>query len=99
MQFLKIIIWVLVIVTLFLFSWANWRVVTIDLWGGLQADVNLPFLVLGSLLLGFLPTYIVQRARIWSLRRRYETGTNAVVANAPIVRAPPVPEGEPRANQ
>ncbi len=99
MQFLKTLIWVVAILVLVGFSATNWNMVTINLWAGLQADIKLPALVIGAFLLGFLPTYLVLRARLWSLRRRLDPSPSAVVANAPVVRAPPVPEGEPRANQ
>jgi hypothetical protein len=59
--------------------------------------VNLPLLVIGALLLGFLPTFLFYRARMWSLRRRFEAVPQEV-ANTPVVRAAPIPEGEPRSN-
>jgi putative membrane protein len=100
MQFLKTLFWVIVAVVLVLFALGNWETVTIELWGGLQADVKLPVLVIGAFLLGFLPTFLLYRARIWSLKRRLESGSPAYVANAPgsISRPPPVPEGEARRN-
>jgi len=98
MQVLKTMFWVIVAVGFLLFSIANWSVVTITLWGGLQADVKLPVLVLASFLVGFLPTLLVYAARNWSLRRRLET-QGGIVANAPIVRnAPPPPDPAPRTN-
>ena len=99
MQFFKTLAWVVAAVLLVLFALANWSIATINLWGGLQVDIKLPVLVIGAFLLGFLPTYILYRTRIWSLRQRLEAGPQTIVANAPVVRAPPVPEGEPRANQ
>ena len=90
MQFLKTLFWVILAVALVLFALANWNMVTIDLWGNLQADVKLPVLVIGAFLLGFLPTFIVYRARLWSLKRRLEALAQAQVANAPgIVPARP----------
>ena len=59
MQFLKTLFWVILAVVLVLFAHANWTVVTLNLWGGLQADVKLPVLVIGAFLLGFLPTIIL----------------------------------------
>ncbi len=82
MQFLKTLFWVVVAVLLVLFASQNWSSVTINLWGGLQADVKLPFLVFAAFLLGFLPTYLLYRTRLWSLRRRAEV-LNAPVANTP----------------
>jgi lipopolysaccharide assembly protein A len=86
MQFLKTLFWVVVAVALVLFASANWdRLATVDLWGGLQADVKLPVLVLGAFLLGFLPTFILYRTRIWSLKRRLDGQAPVHVANAPAV--------------
>ena len=98
MQFLKTLFWVILAVVLLLFSITNWTAVTINLWGGLQADVKLPVLVIFAFLLGFLPTLLVYGTRAWSLRRRLET-QGGPVANAPAVRnAPPPPDPKPRAN-
>jgi lipopolysaccharide assembly protein A len=72
MQFLKTLFWVVLAIILVLFARANWDPVTLNLWGGLQADVKKPILVLVAFLLGFLPTLIVYRARMWSLKRRLE---------------------------
>ena len=72
MQFLKTLFWVALSIVLVLFAHANWRAVQIDLWGGLAADVKLPILVLLSFLLGFAPTFLFYRARLWKMRRRIE---------------------------
>ena len=91
MQFLKTLFWVILAVALVLFARANWDMVTIDLWGGLQADVKLPVLVIGAFLLGFLPTLILYRARIWSLKRRLENQALVHVANVPGAGSPGIP--------
>ena len=83
MQFLKTLFWVILAVALVLFGHANWQMVTLNLWGGLQADIKLPVLVIGAFLLGFVPTFLVYRARIWSMRRRYENPSMVQVGNAP----------------
>lgn len=70
MQFLKTIFWVVIAVFLAIVSRENWHDVTINLWGDLQADVKLPVLVLLIAFLAFLPTYLLLRGQIWSLRRR-----------------------------
>ena len=96
MQFLKTLFWVILAVVMVLFARANWNVVTLDLWGNLQADVKLPVLVIGAFLLGFVPTLVVYRTRLWSLKRRLETQAQMHVANAPgPVRREPVVEPEP----
>ena len=99
MQFLKTMFWVIVAVGFMLFAIANWTVVTINLWGGLQADVKLPVLIAVAFLIGFLPTLIVYGARNWSLRRRLENqGGPASNAPPPIRNAPAPPETVPRTN-
>lgn len=86
MQFLKTLFWVALAVVLVLFARANWQPVTLELWGGLEADIKLPVLVFGAFLIGFLPTFLLYRARLWSLRRRLETHErNAVMSQT----APP----------
>ena len=80
MHFLKTLFWVALAVILVLFANANWSVVTIRLWGGLEADVKLPVLVLTAFLLGFVPMLVIHRARIWSLKRRLEAQGRQVVS-------------------
>jgi len=72
MQFLKTLFWVLVAVVVTFFSYRNWAPVTLSLWGDIQADVKIPLLLLVFFLLGFLPTWLLMRTRIWSYRRRLE---------------------------
>ena len=73
MQFLKTLFWVVLAVVMVLFARDNWHVVEVNLWAGLVADIKLPILVLIAYLIGLVPTLIVYRARIWSLRRRLDT--------------------------
>jgi lipopolysaccharide assembly protein A len=73
MQFLKTLFWVLLAVVLVLFSTRNWSDVTLNLWGDIQADIKIPLLVFVAFLLGLLPTWLLMRARIWSLNRRQES--------------------------
>jgi uncharacterized integral membrane protein len=87
MQFLKTLFWVVLTVILVLWAKANWFNVELKLWGGLVADVKLPVVLLTFFLLGFVPTLIVHRARIWSLRRRLEP-TTIVSVPAPAAAVP-----------
>ena len=100
MQFLKTLLWVMLAVALMLFASNNWTNVTINLWGGLQADVKLPVLVFAAFLLGWLPTLLIYGARTWSLKRRLETQGPVAVDNAPPVarNAPAPPETIARSN-
>lgn len=72
MQFLKTLLWVLVAVVAVLFANWNWHPVTVNLWANLQADIKLPLLLVIAFLIGWLPTWLIMRARIWTFRRRFE---------------------------
>jgi lipopolysaccharide assembly protein A len=72
MRFLSTLFWALVAAIVALFSWVNWNPVGLRLWDTLELDIQLPLLLLIVFLLGFLPTWLVMRARLWSYRRRLE---------------------------
>jgi putative membrane protein len=72
MHFLKTLFWVLVAVLAILFAIRNWAPVTLNLWSDIEADVKLPLLLLFIFLVGFLPTWLILRTRIWSLKRRVD---------------------------
>lgn len=83
MRFLKTLFWIVLAVTVTLFAANNWRDVTIDLWGNLQADVKLPVLLLLVFLLGFLPTWLAYRAKLWRVENRLRQPRETVVEPAP----------------
>ena len=89
MQFLKTLFWVLVTVLVILFAIRNWTPVTLNLWDDIQADIKIPVLLLVFFLLGFLPTWLVMRTRMWGYRRRLDalerSRTSVVGATAPTV--------------
>ena len=91
MQFLKTLFWVVLAVVAVLFAKANWTDAELRLWGGLVADVKLPVLLLVFFLIGFLPTLILYRARLWALKRRYEPAERSAPAAAPAVAVPAPP--------
>lgn len=94
MQFLKTLFWVLFAVIVALFATRNWSDVTLNLWDDIQADVKLPILLLTVFLIGFLPIWLVMRARIWSLRRRIDAmERNRLTSLA--AETPAAGEGEP----
>ena len=72
MQFLKTLFWVLLAVLIALFASRNWFDVTLNLWGDLQADIKAPVLLGLMFLLGWLPTFLLYRARVWAMRRRLD---------------------------
>ena len=83
MRFLKTLFWVLVVVVVVLFATRNWTSVTLNLWGDIQADIKIPLLLLIFFLLGFLPTWLTLRARLWSQRRRVDALERARIATPP----------------
>ena len=91
MHFLRTLFWVVIAVFVAIVASENWRDVTLDLWGNLQADIKLPVLLILTFLLGFLPTWLVMRGRIWRLKRRL--GPDELVKPVPAV--PAAPAGSP----
>ena len=70
MNFLRTLFWVVVAVSLAIFANRNWNDVTLNLWGDIQADVKLPFLLFLTFVIGFLPPYLLMRSRVWNLKRK-----------------------------
>ena len=83
MQFLKTLLWILIAVLVAIVASNNWRDVTIDLWSNLQVDIKIPVLLLAMFLLGWLPTWLVMRGKLWRLKRRIAVDVPAVPAAAP----------------
>lgn len=83
MTFLKTLFWIVLAVLLAILAATNWRDVTIDLWGGLQADIKIPLLLLVMVLAGFLPTWLVMRAKLWRVTRNYAPDGRPVPVPAP----------------
>ena len=92
MQFLKAVFWLLIGLVVALFAFRNWFDVTLNLWSDIQADIKLPILLLLVFLLGFLPTWLLMRTRVWSHRRRLETMERNRLASLPP--EPAANEGE-----
>lgn len=93
MHFLKTLFWVLVAVVVVLFASRNWTDVTLSLWGDIQADVKIPLLLLIVFLVGFLPTWLLMRTRLWSYRRRIDALERNRASG--VAADQPAEEGEP----
>jgi lipopolysaccharide assembly protein A len=94
MQFLRTLFWVMIAAFVAIIASENWRDVTLDLWGNLQADVKIPILLILTFLLGFLPTWLVMRGKIWRLKRRLAQEEVTSVPPAPAAPvAPPAEDG------
>ena len=91
MHFLKTLFWVLLAVIIALFASRNWFDVTLNLWGDLQADIKVPVLLALTFLIGWLPTFLIYRARVWAMRRRVE----AAEAPPAVAAAPAEQEDAP----
>jgi hypothetical protein len=87
MRFLNLLFWLVVVALATSLAIENWRDVTINLWGNLQADIKIPVLLALMLLLGWLPAHVFYRARLWRLRR-------SEVARAAVPAAPSEEEFE-----
>lgn len=90
MQFLRTLLWVVIAVFIAIIASENWRDVTLDLWGNLQADVKIPVLLLFAFLLGLLPTWLIMRGKLWRLERRVAQDEQAKQVPA----APPAPPAD-----
>jgi len=104
MQFLKMLLLALTVGFAVAFAINNWTVVSLQLWGGLIADVNLPLLVLAAFLLGLVPMWVTYRATRWRLRQRLATCERTVAdlrtaaaATVPAALASTAPTHEPTA--
>jgi lipopolysaccharide assembly protein A len=88
MQFLKTLFWVVIAVFLAILGSRNWHDVTMNLWGDIQVDIKLPFLVIILFLIGWLPTYLLFRAKLWRVRTRLDSFERQQAAAQPIAPAP-----------
>ncbi|QXQ06040.1 hypothetical protein KX816_17880 [Sphingosinicellaceae bacterium] len=89
MGVVRLVLWLIALVAFGVFAGANWIKVPL-VFGPTEIIINLPVLLLGVLLIGFLPMYIVHRLvrRRWVLR-------SAAVAPLASYAAPLSPEAMP----
>jgi len=93
MQVVRTVIWVLLLVALAIFTYANWEPVTVRIWDNLLVDTVLPAIVVMSFLIGFVPMWLYHRAAKWQLNRRIAALEVASrTAAATPVQQPPVVE-------
>ena len=95
MGFLRTLFWIAITVVVVVFSLHNWTSVTLDLFGGLQADAKLPLLLLIAFLLGFLPLYIYHRIQRWRYQRRMIAEPTYLAPNPPPPPHPPEERAAP----
>ena len=90
MNFLRTLFWVVLAVSLAIFATRNWSNVTLNLWGNIQAEIKLPFLLLVTFLIGFLPTYLYLRGKMWGLRRKLALAGRPAVQSIPAPASPDI---------
>jgi lipopolysaccharide assembly protein A len=96
MQFLRTVFWVVLAVLGVIFSFNNWQIVSIKLWGDIIVDTPLPLLVIVVFMLGLLPTLILHRATRWSLKRKLDVANRSLTETRAVVepvRVDPVTPG------
>ncbi len=91
MRFLKTLFLIVLVALVTQFAISNWHRVDINISRDTVAEVNLPLLVLIAYLLGLVPTMIIYRARIWSLRRRLDTQNPSNAGPAAVPNPVPTP--------
>ncbi|MGK6324160.1 hypothetical protein ACMGDM_13915 [Sphingomonas sp. DT-51] len=87
MQFLKLLFWCLMAFVAAVFTFGNWTNISIQLFGGLVAEVNLPLLLLATFLLGFLPTLVYQHWIRFRLRQRLAAAERALETERALAAA------------
>ena len=97
MQFLKILFWCLLSFVVAIFTYGNWSWVTVHLWGGLDAEVNLPALLLLTFLAGMIPTWLYYRTMRWRLTQRLTSAERVITDLKPVVPMGTDPGAEPPA--
>lgn len=91
MQFLKILFWCLLAFIAAIFTLGNWTSVTIHLWGGMEALINLPLLLLLTFLAGLVPTMAWHSTLRWRLRNRLATAERTLADMRVAMTPPPAP--------
>ena len=81
MRFLNTLFWIVIAALVSVFSAHNWRDVTGDLWGNLQADIKMPILLLIAFLIGLVPTWLIFRAKLWRVNNRVTIAQRNLAAN------------------
>jgi hypothetical protein len=88
MQFLKALFWVAIGGLAVFLGIRNWHDVTLNLWGDIQVDIKVPVLIGLMVVLGWLPTYLIFRARLWRARQRLFSYERQQATVRPVEQVP-----------
>lgn len=87
MNAIRTILLILFTVVLVAFIAINWERVPVNIWpleqGYLHLEWPVGLLVLVSILIGFLPTWLWSKAARWRMNRRISALENTILANTP----------------
>src|SRR5690348_5170905 len=97
MKYVRMIVWILVLVALVAFSVANWQPVEVKIWDSLVLETKIPALVVVAFLLGLVPMWLIHRGVRWRLERRI-SGLESAQRYAMGASATPPPKSEPTLN-
>ncbi len=82
MRALKTGLWLLLTLVLVAFTYANPDPVAVHIWPGLIWETKAPALVIGALMIGFVPTWLMLRTTRWRLSRRIASLESTLAAQA-----------------
>lgn len=94
MQFVRTILWLVLLIALVILTMLNWEtVLAMRIWPGFVWDTRLPAIVVVSFLLGLIPTWLYHRGVKWRLQRRITHLESA--ARAQAIAAQPLQPDRP----
>ena len=94
MKYVRMIVWVLLLIVLVAFSITNWQPVEVKIWDNLVLETKIPALVVVSFLLGLVPMWLMHRVSQWYYKRRLGSLETAA-ARAAAMTPPPAAAPEP----
>lgn len=96
MRIIRSILWIVLLAALLVFTANNWRPVEVKVWEGLILETKIPALVIGALIIGLVPMWLLHRGRVWRLQRRIGALESAArSAAATLAHADPAPVQPP----
>lgn len=97
MKYVRMVVWILLLIALVAFSVANWQPIEVKIWDSLVLETKIPALVIVSFLLGLVPMWLIHRGMRWRLERRI-SGLESAHRHAIGATTTPPPVNEPIIN-
>ena len=70
MNYVRTVVWVVLLMILLVFSLNNWTTVDVKIWEGIILETKLPALVVIAFLLGLVPMWLISKAGRWRMQRQ-----------------------------